>query len=113
MSPKNPALLATAEIPVVPTIKAHSIIAMKNDSDYSRGRDGLVYYQSAHVVEWRWNLQHLERRDHRWRTNIRIPFGFDEPGEWNRTFVIIHGPETQCRTGKDKLRKGMRMRVHT
>jgi hypothetical protein len=32
------------------------------------------------VVEWRWNLQHLERCEHRWRTNTWISSGFDEPG---------------------------------
>jgi hypothetical protein len=32
------------------------------------------------VVEWRWNLQRLERRHHRWRANTWISSGFDEPG---------------------------------
>ena len=31
------------------------------------------------VVEWRWNLKQLERRDHRWQTNTWISSGFDEP----------------------------------
>jgi len=66
------------------------------------------------VVEWRWNLQHLERRDHRWRTNTWISSGFDEPGaqqtrsrnfgealrqtcagstDWLRRLHRSHGPE--------------------
>jgi pimeloyl-ACP methyl ester carboxylesterase len=49
MSPKNPALLAMAEIPVVPGIKAHSIIPVSSGGDYRHGRDGVVAYQSAHV----------------------------------------------------------------
>ena len=49
MSPKNPVLLAVADIPVAPTIKAHSIIPVKGDGDLSRGRDGVVAYASAHV----------------------------------------------------------------
>jgi pimeloyl-ACP methyl ester carboxylesterase len=49
MSPKNPVLLAMAEIPVAPTVKAHSIIPVKGDGDYKTGRDGVVEYQSAHV----------------------------------------------------------------
>ena len=49
MSPKNPGLLAVAEIPVVPEIKAHSIIAVEGEGDYHKGKDGLVAYQSAHV----------------------------------------------------------------
>jgi hypothetical protein len=32
------------------------------------------------VVEWRWNLQHLDRCAHLWRTNTWISSGFDEPG---------------------------------
>lgn len=49
MSPKNPALLAMAEIPVRPPIKANSIIAAEGDGDYHKSRDGLVTYQSSHV----------------------------------------------------------------
>jgi pimeloyl-ACP methyl ester carboxylesterase len=53
MSPKNPGLLALADIPVAPGIKAHSIIAVegevRNDADLRRGRDGVVAYTSAHV----------------------------------------------------------------
>jgi len=49
MSSKNPGLMAMAEIPVLPPITAHSIVAVKGDGDYHQGRDGLVSYQSAHV----------------------------------------------------------------
>ncbi len=49
MSPKNPALLRLAEIPVDPAIQAHSIIPVKGGGDYHEGRDGVVSYQSAHV----------------------------------------------------------------
>lgn len=49
MSPKNPALRAMAELPVVPEIKAHSIIAVQGHRAFREGRDGLVSYQSAHV----------------------------------------------------------------
>ena len=50
MSPKNPVLLAMAEMPVTPRIKAHSIIPVLGDGDYRQARDGLVTYQSAHVA---------------------------------------------------------------
>ena len=50
MSPKNPLLLALAEIPVSPAVKAHSIIPVKDDGDLQRGRDGVVAYPSAHVT---------------------------------------------------------------
>jgi pimeloyl-ACP methyl ester carboxylesterase len=49
MSPKNPGLLALADIPVAPTIKAHSIIPVKGEGDLQHGRDGVVAYTSAHV----------------------------------------------------------------
>ena len=49
MSPKNPGLLAMAEMPVKPPIVANSIIAVRGDGDFHQGRDGLVSYQSAHV----------------------------------------------------------------
>jgi pimeloyl-ACP methyl ester carboxylesterase len=49
MSPKNPGLRAMAEIPVVPSVKAHSIIPVLGKGDYRQGRDGVVAYQSAHV----------------------------------------------------------------
>jgi len=50
MSPKNPALLAMADIPVVPSVRAHSIIPVLGRGDPADGgRDGVVTYQSAHV----------------------------------------------------------------
>lgn len=49
MSPKNPALMVMAEIPVVPQVTAHSIIAVQGDGDYHKGKDGIVAYESAHV----------------------------------------------------------------
>jgi len=49
MSPKNPGLLAMANIPISPGIKAHSIIPVLGTRDYRKGRDGVVSYQSAHL----------------------------------------------------------------
>ena len=49
MSPKNPVLLALAEIPVSPSVKAHSIIPVQEEGDLQRGKDGVVAYPSAHV----------------------------------------------------------------
>jgi pimeloyl-ACP methyl ester carboxylesterase len=48
MSPKNPGLLVMSKTPVAPSIKAHSIVAVKGGGDYAKGRDGLVTYESAH-----------------------------------------------------------------
>ena len=49
MSPKNPFLLALADIPLAPGVKGHSIIAVQGNGDYHQGKDGIVSYQSAHV----------------------------------------------------------------
>ena len=48
MSPSNPWLLALADLPVVPEVKAHSIIAIKNSAQPPEGTDGVVKYTSAH-----------------------------------------------------------------
>ncbi|KJS29133.1 MAG: hypothetical protein VR64_21535 [Desulfatitalea sp. BRH_c12] len=50
MSPKNPGLLALAEMPLAPGIKGHSIIAIKGDETPPEGHDGVVAYKSAHVT---------------------------------------------------------------
>ena len=42
MSPRNPGLLAVAEIPVVPGVKAHSIVSIDGDDQPPKGGDGVV-----------------------------------------------------------------------
>jgi triacylglycerol esterase/lipase EstA (alpha/beta hydrolase family) len=49
MAPDNPALLALADLPVSPPIKAHSIIAIKDEAVPPDGDDGVVKYTSAHI----------------------------------------------------------------
>jgi len=49
MAPDNPAMLAIAEIPVTPPIKAHSIIAIDGKDIPPKGGDGVVKYASAHI----------------------------------------------------------------
>ena len=49
MSPSNRFLLALADIPTAPGVKAHSIIAVEGNGDYHEGKDGVVAYSSAHV----------------------------------------------------------------
>jgi len=49
MSPRNPVLLALADIPLAPGVKGHSIIAVQGKGDYHLGKDGLVTYKSGHV----------------------------------------------------------------
>jgi pimeloyl-ACP methyl ester carboxylesterase len=49
MSPKNPYLLALAELPFPPEVRVHSIIAIKDDAQPPAGDDGVVTYRSAHL----------------------------------------------------------------
>ncbi len=49
MATDSPLLLALAEIPPVPGVKAHSIIAARGQGDPARGTDGVVSVQSAQV----------------------------------------------------------------
>ncbi len=49
MSPKNPALLALADIPLAPGVKGHSIISVQGEGNPTEGDDGVVEYKSAHV----------------------------------------------------------------
>ena len=49
MSPKHPFIQGLQKIPVAPSIKAHSIIAVEGDGPIEEGNDGVVEYSSAHI----------------------------------------------------------------
>ena len=49
MSPRNHFIRALADIPVVPSITANSIIAVEGDGPVEQGDDGVVKYSSAHI----------------------------------------------------------------
>jgi hypothetical protein len=51
MTPGSPFGNALASIPVVPTVAAHSIIAVQGDGPVESGDDGVVEYRSAHIDE--------------------------------------------------------------
>jgi hypothetical protein len=51
MNPNNPGLKTLASIPVTPTVRAHSIIAVEGDGPVEEGDDGVVAYRSAHIDE--------------------------------------------------------------
>jgi len=38
-----------------------------------------IYPVNGEIVEWRWNLSQLVRKNHRWKTQQWISSGFDEP----------------------------------
>jgi hypothetical protein len=48
MSPSNPLMRTLAELPVVPGVKTHTIIAIDGDEEPPDGDDGVVEYKSAH-----------------------------------------------------------------
>jgi hypothetical protein len=49
MSPSHPFIQGLQKIPVVSSIKAHSIIAVDGDGPIEEGDDGVVKYSSAHI----------------------------------------------------------------
>jgi hypothetical protein len=49
MSPRHPFIRALQEIPVAPSIAAHSIISVDGDGPPEEGDDGVVAYASAHI----------------------------------------------------------------
>src|SRR5262249_5326017 len=49
MNPLRPFIRTLAEIPVVPRVHVHSIIAVKGDGPLEKGDDGVVAYNSAYI----------------------------------------------------------------
>jgi pimeloyl-ACP methyl ester carboxylesterase len=49
MSPRHHFIRALQTIPVAPSVKAHSIIAVEGDGPVEKGNDGVVQYSSAHI----------------------------------------------------------------
>ena len=49
MSPGHPFILGLQAIPVVPSVKVNSIIAVEGNGPVEQGDDGVVKYTSAHI----------------------------------------------------------------
>jgi hypothetical protein len=49
MSPGHPFILGLQVIPVVPSVKVNSIIAVEGDGPFDQGDDGVVKYSAAHI----------------------------------------------------------------
>jgi pimeloyl-ACP methyl ester carboxylesterase len=49
MSPRSPFIHGLQDIPVVASVKVHSIIAVEGDGPVQEGDDGVVKYSSAHI----------------------------------------------------------------
>ena len=49
MSPRSPFIQGLQNIPVAPSVKVHSIIAVEGDGPVEEGDDGVVKYSSAHI----------------------------------------------------------------
>ena len=50
MSPGHPFIMGLQEIPVVPSVKVNSIIAVEGDGPVDEGDDGVVKYSAAHIA---------------------------------------------------------------
>jgi pimeloyl-ACP methyl ester carboxylesterase len=50
MSPGSPFIKSLAATPVVPNVRAHSIIAVSTSGPFLEGNDGVVQYKSAHIT---------------------------------------------------------------
>ena len=50
MSPRHHFIRALQDIPLSPSVRAHSIIAVEGDGPYEKGDDGVVQYSSAHIA---------------------------------------------------------------
>jgi pimeloyl-ACP methyl ester carboxylesterase len=51
MTPGSPFIKTLAAIPVAPSVRANSIIAVEGDGPIETGNDGVVEYKSAHIDE--------------------------------------------------------------
>lgn len=49
MTPGSPLIRALAPIPIAPSVKANSIIAVQGNGPIATGNDGVVTYASAHI----------------------------------------------------------------
>ena len=49
MSPRSPFIHGLENIPVVASVKVHSIIAVEGDGPVAEGDDGVVTYASVHI----------------------------------------------------------------
>ena len=49
MSPGNPFILGLQAIPVAPSVKVNSIIAVEGDGPFDQGDDGVVQYSAGHI----------------------------------------------------------------
>jgi hypothetical protein len=49
MSPRHHFILALQDIPIAPSVKVNSIIAVEGDGPVAQGNDGVVAYSSAHI----------------------------------------------------------------
>jgi hypothetical protein len=49
MSPRHPFIQGLQQVPVAPSVRAHSIIAVEGSGPVEQGDDGVVAYSSAHI----------------------------------------------------------------
>ncbi len=65
-----------------------------------------VFPMTGEIVEWRWNLKQLVRKNHRWKSQQWISSGFDEPTAQRVRSKTFQRAERQHSTGSlDWLRR--------
>jgi len=65
-----------------------------------------IFLKSKKIVEWRWDLRELERKNHPWRSQQWISSGFDEPNAQTIRSHTFKQFLTQASTGtSDWLRR--------
>jgi hypothetical protein len=58
-----------------------------------------IYPAAGEIVEWRWNLEQLVRKHHRWKSQQWISSGFDEPAAQRVRGKTFQRAERQPSTG--------------
>jgi len=86
MSSANPVMQALAKIPVAPSVKANSIIAVIGEGDPTKGNDGVVEYTSAHLDDV--ESEYIVRSEHSSQGN---PLTIEEV----RRILLVHLASTQ------------------
>ena len=65
-----------------------------------------VFPVTGEIVEWRWNLKQLVRKNHRWKSQQWISSGFDEPIAQRARSITFHQARRQHSAGSlDWLRR--------
>ncbi|HEX9814765.1 MAG TPA: hypothetical protein VGB31_07445 [Myxococcota bacterium] len=101
MSPRHPFILSLQQIPIAPSVAAHSIIAVKGDGPAEEGNDGGVEFKSAQIDGVESEL--VVRSPHSCQGNphtmeevrriLRLHVGLTANAGMEQSFRIVESPE--------------------